>query len=116
MLGQRDRWRFSGRRDASAQSGLHPGYDLSVRAVRAACFSPQLCGPVSVIAAHSWEITRFPFISSSFHPILSDSSLSLPPPLPLLLAPQFYISTSVSCLARCPQINGLHNRRTCKLR
>lgn len=39
MLGQRDRWRFSERRDASAQLGLHPDYDLSVCAVHAACFS-----------------------------------------------------------------------------
>lgn len=39
MLGQRDRWRLSERRDASAQLGLHPGYDLSVCAVHAACFS-----------------------------------------------------------------------------
>lgn len=39
MLGQRDRWRFSERWDASVQSGLHPGYNRSVYAVYAACFS-----------------------------------------------------------------------------
>lgn len=52
---------------------------------------------------HSWEITRFPFISPSFRPIL-------PPPLPC-----FIFSLSVTSLARC-RINDLRDCRTCELR
>lgn len=118
MLGQRDRWRFSERRDASAQSGLHPGLrTLCVRCTRRMLL-PQLCGPVSAIVVYIPGKSHAFLLSLS---LISSLSLRcvLPPPSahpPSLPRPSVLYFRLRHFLARRHRINDLHNRCTCELR
>lgn len=103
MLGQRVRWRFSERRDASAESGLHPGYDLCIRCTRR-MLPPSLGyrAPVSAIAvripgkSHAFLLSLPRFLPRSFRPSSAHRPRSLTSPL------------SVTFLAGRDRINDIY--------
>lgn len=90
--------------------GIAPGLRfLCVRCTHRMLF-PQLCGLVSAI------VVCIPGKSHAFLLSLSHFISLFPSSLPIYISPQFYISASVTFLARRQRINDLHNRCTYELR